>query len=209
MRTSFPHVHARNATQAPNPLAFESFACNIVNQVRQAKSKIIASPRLSVFKGSAAPTLGQQTKAPTQRILARERPSHQPPNSLASGSIVCNFVDEFRRAKYSPKICSAKQATFGQQTIFSASLQDPWAWAGDDSANFQPVPVNHYDPRSWASSRRPPRFSASQSQLWPASPPKRPARLPSKILGLPSAHSWQCSASRIPSASFQDPWKLS
>ena len=71
------------------------------------------------------------------------------------------------------------------------------------------MPVNHYDPRSLASSRRPPRFSASQSQLWPARSPKRPARFPSKILGLPSAHQWQCSASRIPSASFQGPFQCS
>ena len=73
MRTIFPHVHARNATQAPNPLAFESFVCNIVNQLRQAKLKIIASPRLSVFKGSAAPTLrllgSAQPSAPASKIL--------------------------------------------------------------------------------------------------------------------------------------------
>ena len=74
------------------------------------------------------------TKAPTRRTPARERPSHQPPNSFASGSIVCNFVHQVSPAKYSPKICSEKHETFRQQMIFSASLQHPSA--GADTANF-------------------------------------------------------------------------
>ena len=65
-------------------------------------------------------------------------------------------------------ICSAALTTFGQQAIFSASLQN--LLAGDDSANFQPVPENDYDPRSSASSKRPPRFSAGQREPWPANP---------------------------------------
>ena len=89
---------------------------------------------------------------------------------MKPGSVVCNFVNQLRRGQKQPQptICSAELTTFGQQAILSASLQDPLA--GDDSANFQPVPENDYDPRSSASSKRPPRFSAGQREPWPANP---------------------------------------
>ena len=43
-------------------------------------------------------SLGQQTKAPGR---ASPFTSSRAPNSLAPGSIVCNFVNQVRRAKYS------------------------------------------------------------------------------------------------------------
>ena len=74
MRTSFPHVHARNATQAPNPLAFESFVCNIVNQLRQAKK--------------SSPSHDLQFSKDLQRqpcdFWAAPNLQRQPPRSLAS-----------------------------------------------------------------------------------------------------------------------------
>ena len=90
MRTSSPHVHVRNATQAPNLLAFESFVYNIINQLRQAKLKIIASPRLSAFKGSAAPILrfpgSARPSAPDSKILGQPTPA--PTSSMCQQKIV-------------------------------------------------------------------------------------------------------------------------
>ena len=146
MRTSFPHVHARNATQAPNPLAFESFVCNIVNQVRQAKLKIIASPRLSVFKGSAAPALvsarvsasrrssaraskilGQQMTALTSSTCQQTDVIYQISSARTATSMILaqpsahSLLSQRTTAFY-----SATHETHSASRILCASLQLPW-----------------------------------------------------------------------------------
>ena len=181
MRTSSPHVHVRNATQAPNPLAFESFVCNIINQLRPAKLKIIASPRFSVFKGSAAPilrfpgsarpsapdskNLGQPTPAPTSSTCQQKIVISQ---SSSIGNTTSKILRQQQRAhprlggedgpwaptpSSRPERFSAPASFFlGQQTI-----------APSFSICRQPELS-----RRTISQRQPPRSAAGQKREWPA-----------------------------------------
>ena len=75
-----------------------------LQDLRPARTTSLRQLPTSSASRLARASLGQQTKTPGR---ASPFTSSQAPNSLASGSIVCNFVNQLRPAKYRPKPRSA------------------------------------------------------------------------------------------------------